>query len=180
MSTSSRHRGFTLIELLVVIAIIAVLIALLLPAIQKAREAAARVQCSNNLKQMGIALQTYHDANLFLPPGLTRETPQTEDHGIFWSYFILPHVEQVGVYENLVWNVTDHAVSDPGMRSTDTAANPLAAWGVAMTLKMKIFRCPSTTDAQVYTNYGIPRFAVSYGAVCGGAPLAEANYTQQN
>ncbi len=103
-----RHRGFTLIELLVVIAIIGILIALLLPAVQKVREAANRSHCLNNLKQIGLALQNYHDANQSFPAGFIAETPsksgqymshRPSDYTPGWSFLalLLPYIEQGNV-----------------------------------------------------------------------------------
>jgi prepilin-type N-terminal cleavage/methylation domain-containing protein/prepilin-type processing-associated H-X9-DG protein len=132
------RRGFTLIELLVVIAIIAVLIALLLPAVQAAREAARRVQCVNNLKQMGLALHNYIDALNSLPAGAflaTNADKSTRDNGDFSAHFrLLPYLEQQAIFNAANFSVACFNDTTGGdfINSTSTAR------------RLNAFLCPSS------------------------------------
>ncbi len=123
-SGASSRVGFTLVELLVVIAIIGVLVALLLPAVQAAREAARRMQCSNNLKQMGLAFHNYHDANKKLPPsqdyGTLGRSPGTRP-GWAWSAFIMPYLEGTAAFDQIDF---DELLSNKN--HPELLANPVA------------------------------------------------------
>jgi prepilin-type N-terminal cleavage/methylation domain-containing protein/prepilin-type processing-associated H-X9-DG protein len=154
-----RASGFTLIELLVVIAIIAILIALLLAAVQKIRDAAGRAQCMNNLKQIGLALHGYYEQNRYFPPALAR-FDHMDDGGpynaTFWSYFLLPYLEQEPLY-----------TSAPFVRTPNWTKG---SYLDAAQAHLDVFRCPATSDELTYSSGGIPeRFAISYAVVGSGS-----------
>jgi prepilin-type N-terminal cleavage/methylation domain-containing protein len=129
---SRRSSGFTLIELLVVIAIIAILIALLVPAVQKVREAAARTQCINNLKQIGLAVHSFHDTRRWLPPDRIANDWPT------WAVLIMPYIEQDSAFRR--WDLTRRYAEQV------TGANDPRPFNVP------VYFCPSRRAPGVFSN----------------------------
>jgi len=162
--TGNSRRGFTLIELLVVIAIIAILIGLLLPAVQKVREAAARMKCQNNLKQIGVALHAYHDVRNSLPPAVRAVSaggnmgPSTAPNGGWgWGTFILPYVEQGPLF----------TVINPD--ATTIPATQPASGSVPVQTVLPVFLCPSNAASKTNPNRG-NHATSNYVAVLGPSP----------
>lgn len=155
------RRGFTLVELLVVIAIIGVLVSLLLPAVQAARESARRMQCSNNLRQLGIATHTFHDTLGFLPPAFIGDNSDTPNGWATWAALILPYIEGSNQYAQ--WDIRYRVSQQPAQ---------------AVQTQIKTYICPSRP---------LPVLSVSDFSTSGGA-LSDyaasfgtaANYTSSN
>ena len=148
-----HRRGFTLIELLVVIAIIAVLVGLLLPAVQRARESARRIQCTNNLKQLGIALHNYHDAMKTFPPNLCPGGTNYNYAAGSWGVlaFLTPYVEQTNI-SNLM-NLSLPTYTGSGAATTIAGGDPNTLKAVASIVPL--FLCPSDNGLPVDGGYGV-------------------------
>jgi prepilin-type N-terminal cleavage/methylation domain-containing protein len=186
-----RRSAFTLLELLVVIAIVAVLVGLLLPAVQRVRAAAARIQCANNLKQVGLALHNYHDANQHFPPAVFNyraNSPLQKYVWLSWMAHILPYVEQ-----DDLWRATDAAENGapppPAQKvysqqgwpagfdnwypwdSAGTETTPGVQRYLGLATPMKIYSCPAdgrTLDAKVVPgSAGSPALTVAFTTYLG-------------
>jgi len=173
MRSRVRRSAFTLIELLVVIAIIAVLIGLLLPAVQKVREAASRARCQNNLKQIGIAMHAFHDGNNRLPPGAANDMPPFgtatgSQWGSSWMVYILPYVEQANLYN--LWQFNNQS----GYTNGNNGA-------LVNNLKIPVYRCTSSPVNEMANGWnGWTKQNTSYTGIAGSAtsPGATGNYQQ--
>src|SRR3954467_10381401 len=166
----SRKSGFTLIELLVVIAIIAILIGLLLPAVQKAREAAARMKCANNLKQLGLALHNYEGANGKLPPLYPGTAPGSTAFNYKYTWSVLaqlnPYLEQTAIYNTM----------DLNQPMYDSANQITAPNRFAVVQKVSLFLCPSDRGVPVSSAYGVTDMGPTNYVACHGSGLSGGGY----
>ncbi len=148
-------KGFTLVELLVVIAIIGILIALLLPAVQAAREAARRMSCSNNLKQLGLAMHNYHDVHRSFPPAfMVFNAQRVIDGGWAWAVFLMPFIEQSPLQDKL--SVTKYTLDQVIL---DPALLPM------LQMELDVLKCPSSPMGPLREYQGT-----------GSAMVSTANY----
>jgi prepilin-type N-terminal cleavage/methylation domain-containing protein len=173
VSRPSRRAAFTLIELLVVIAIIAILIGLLLPAVQKIREAANRMKCSNNLKQLGLGLHNHHDAMGEFPPARERKFSTTTNGYVThsWTPKILPYIEQDNLYKiyrfDVNWDAAPNAGGPP---------NP-----GAIRNKVPVFLCPSAPQTGRHATRGVLDYAATTERnwpTPGGNPFVSAQQAE--
>ncbi|QDS86440.1 hypothetical protein EC9_06020 [Rosistilla ulvae] len=154
---SQRSRdGFTLVELLVVIAIIGILVGLLLPAVQAAREAARRMQCSNNLKQIGLAMHNYHDTYQVFPSGCYDSNPKTSspgdaannNNGFGWATGLLPFIEQSALHDQISNETDGFARSWQDANGDGSASDPIASASVII----DAYVCPSDPMSGINTD----------------------------
>jgi len=174
---AGRRSAFTLVELLVVIAIIGILIALLLPAVQSAREAARRMQCTNKMKQLSLALHNYHSAHGRFPPGYVafKEPTGTNwcyndssctNHGAPWTVLILPFIEQMPRYQEFDFKKTFTSTSHCPADGSYTSVN-----NVAWEEPLEEYQCPSDPNSGSDINN------INYLGVQGGGDISDADCT---
>lgn len=168
-----KKQGFTLVELLVVIAIIGVLVALLLPAVQAAREAARRMQCGNNVKQMALAIQNYHDTFMYTPYGARGRTdgaiptPSNTGFGPSWLWAVLPYCEQKPLYDRMEGASRSGTTVD--FRQASNGANTVT--NAAHNARIKYMICPSSPlpETEIKSAMGNAVLTVnSYVGISGG------------
>ncbi len=151
MGSHRSARGFTIVELLVVICLIAVVSALLLPAVQHSRDAARRTQCKNNMKQIGLAFHNYHDVYQSFSPGWTQHHPQPGPETRYgWSVFVLPFVEQAPLYQRMDFQTQ--------------RAEPLQLFQS----RIPTYRCPEDPSDEVNSQrgqFGTLNYSVNFGPI---------------
>ena len=184
---STRRRGFTLIELLVVISIIAVLIGLLMPAVQKVRAAAARAKCQNNLKQLGLAALNYESAKQKLPPGVNLNVPAGKYivnngttptnapvmPGTWASLFelLLPYIEQDNLYKQIDFTVNQY----PNTQIAPPTTNALGFAAPGQTI-IRTLLCPADNAVEQVTNTGAGKTNLFGANTYGGVEGPDSHY----
>jgi prepilin-type N-terminal cleavage/methylation domain-containing protein len=166
--TKKRRHAFTLIELLVVIAIIAVLIGLLLPAVQRVREAANRIKCVNNLKQLGLAIHNYHDSYHAFPPGGTVSYSNVTGKGkagLSMYAYVLPYIEQDNLYRE-VRDIIGWSTPDRNPGPTPMALVPTPAF---QTSPLRVALCPSGAAEGYTDDTGVTYYYQHYNPVLGAS-----------
>jgi prepilin-type N-terminal cleavage/methylation domain-containing protein/prepilin-type processing-associated H-X9-DG protein len=159
-------RAFTLIELLVVIAIIAILIGLLLPAVQKVREAAARMKCSNNLKQQVIGLHNYHSAYGHLPPAYATPTPRSLQPGWGWGTLILPFVEQDNLHRSMGLPLATFGLNPISNGTPPAGVDSTRVINNLSQTRLSVYRCPSDVGPDINgprQNHGMSNYRAIMG-----------------